>query len=96
MEPNGDPGPTGGGAHFEYPLTYPVKVIGLAADDFPEHARQLVERAAASTAVEPPTVRASGAGKYLSVTVVVVLASEAQRLAVYAALRADARVTYAL
>lgn len=61
-----------------------------------EHARALVERAAGTPAVEPPTVRASGGGRYLSVTVVLRLTSEAQRLAVYAALRADGRVVYAL
>lgn len=96
MEPNGKGGPAGGGAGFQYPLQYSLKVIGLAADDFPEHARALVERAAGAEVVEPPTVRASGGGRYLSVTVVVRLDSEPQRLAVYAALRADERVVYAL
>lgn len=96
MPPNGDPGAPGPAARFEYPLRYPLKVIGLAADDFPAHAVALVERAAGAAAAEPPAVRASGGGRYLAVTVVVVLDSEARRLAVYAALRADARVVYAL
>lgn len=81
---------------FEYPLSYPLKIIGHAADDFPDHARALVERAAGAEAVEPVTVRKSGRGRYLSVTVVLVLHSEAQRLAVYAALKADSRVVFAL
>jgi putative lipoic acid-binding regulatory protein len=55
-----------------------------------------VEQAAAGPAVEPPSVRASGGGKYLSVTVVVLLDSEARRQAVYQALRDDPRVVYAL
>jgi uncharacterized protein len=93
---DGDGGPAGGAGRFQYPVRYPLKVIGLAAEDFPEHARTLVERAAGSPAVEPPSVRASGGGRYLSVTVVVLLDSEARRLAVYQALRADARVVYAL
>ena len=42
------------------------------------------------------TVRASGGGKYLSVTVIAVLRSEEERVAVYAALKSDARVVYAL
>jgi putative lipoic acid-binding regulatory protein len=96
MPGNGDGGPDGPGARFEYPLDYPLKVIGLAADDFPDHARRLVERATGGVVVEPPTVRASGGGRYLSVTVVVRLDSEAQRLAAYTALRADPRVVYAL
>jgi len=89
-------GPGGGGARFEYPLDYPLKVIGLAAGDFADHARALVERATGAVVVEPPTTRASGGGRYLSVTLLVPLTSEAQRLAVYAALRADPRVVYAL
>jgi len=96
MPSNGEGGTRGGPGRFEYPLRYPLKVIGLAAEDFPAHARALVERTAGGPAVEPPTVRASGGGKYLSVTVLVVLDSEARRLAVYQALRADPRVVYAL
>lgn len=93
MEPNG-----GGGqpSPFEYPVSYPVKVIGLAAADFEAHARRLVEGVAGSAATEPVTCRPSAGGKYLSVTVVVTLTSEPQRLALYAALRADPRVVHAL
>jgi putative lipoic acid-binding regulatory protein len=96
MPRNGDDGAPGQAARFEYPLRYPLKVIGLAADDFPAYAQALVERAAGVAAAEPPSARASGGGRYLSVTVVVVLDSEERRLAVYAALRVDARVVYAL
>jgi len=96
MTPNGDGGPPGAAGRFQYPLKYPLKIIGLAADDFPAHALALVERASGAAAAEPPSVRASGGGRYLSVTVVVELDSEARRQAVYAALRADPRVVYAL
>lgn len=96
MAENGEGAPPPGAGRFEYPLRYPLKVIGLAADDFAAYAQALVERAAGAAAAEPPSVRASGGGRYLSVTVVVVLDSEARRLAVYEALRADARVVYAL
>jgi uncharacterized protein len=81
---------------FTYPTEYPVKVFGLAAPDFADHAVALVERATGAEAIAPPSVRESNGGKYLSVTVVVVLTSEAQRLALYDALRADARVVHAL
>jgi len=84
------------GEGFSYPLEYPFKIMGAAADDFPEHARRLVARVVADVPAERVTVRASGGGKYLSVTVVALLRSEEQRVAVYAALRADARVVYAL
>lgn len=86
----------GEGGGFDYPLEYPFKIMGLAADDFPEHARRLVATVVAEVPAERVTVRASAGGKYLSVTVVVVLRSEEERVAVYAALQADSRVVYAL
>lgn len=84
------------GAGFTYPTEYTFKIMGLAAEDFPEHARRLVARVVEEVPPERVTVRASGGAKYLSVTVVAVLQSEEQRVAVYAALKADPRVVYAL
>ncbi len=81
---------------LDYPLDYTFKVMGLAADDFPEHARRLVARVVGSAPAERVTVRASAAGKYQSVSVVVRLVSEAQRRAVYEALWTDERVVYYL
>ena len=81
----------------EYPLDYVFKIIGLAADDFADHARRLVERAGGTaTPAERVTVRASTGGKYHAVTVVAWLESEEQRRAVYHALHADDRVVYYL
>jgi putative lipoic acid-binding regulatory protein len=88
--------PGGATGRFQYPVEYPVKIIGLAADDFAEHARRLVERVVGAAPPEHVTVRASTGGKYHSVTVVAVLTSEPQRLALYDALRADRRVVHAL
>jgi uncharacterized protein len=84
------------GPVFTYPTEYPVKIFGLASPDFAEHVRSLVERATGLSVTDAPRIRESSGGKYLSVTVVVVLTSEAQRLALYAALRDDARVVHAL
>jgi putative lipoic acid-binding regulatory protein len=81
---------------LDYPLDYTFKIMGLAADDFPEHARSLVARVVGSAPPERVTVRASAAGKYQSVSVVVTLRSETQRRAVYEALYADRRVVYYL
>jgi putative lipoic acid-binding regulatory protein len=90
MDQPGQPG------RFQYPVEYPIKIFGLAADDFPEHARRLVERVVGSAPPEQVTVRASSGGKYHAVTVVVTLVSETQRLALYEALRGDRRVVHAL
>ncbi len=81
---------------LDYPLEYIFKIMGLAGDDFPEHARRLVERAGVTAPADRVTVRASSQGKYHSVSVVAVLESEDQRRAVYQALWEDERVVYYL
>jgi uncharacterized protein len=81
---------------IEYPVDYTFKVIGLAADDFAEHARRLVSRVVAGVPAERVTIRASAKGKYHSVSVRAWLVSEEQRRAVYQALWEDPRVVYYL
>ncbi len=83
-------------AHLEYPLDYGFTIIGLAGDDFPEHARRLVARFVAHVPAEEVRVRSSAGGKYHSVSVSVQLESEEQRRAVYQALHEDERVVYVL
>jgi putative lipoic acid-binding regulatory protein len=94
-----DDGSTGRGPPekplVEYPLDYTFKIMGLAGDDFAEHARRLVDRVVAAPP-ERVTVRASSGGKYHSVSVVAWLEREEQRRAVYTALHEDARVVYYL
>jgi putative lipoic acid-binding regulatory protein len=81
---------------LEYPLDYTFKVMGLAADDFPEHARRLVAGVVGDAPAERVRVRASARGRYQSVSVPVRLVSEEQRRAVYQVLHDDARVVYYL
>ncbi len=81
---------------LQYPLEYAFKIMGLADDDFAEHARRLVAAVVGAAPAERVTVRASAGGKYHSVSVGVTLVSEAQRRAVYQALHEDARVVYYL
>lgn len=81
-------------ARLEYPLDYGFTIIGLAADDFAEHARRLVARFVAKVPAEEVRVRSSSGGKYHSVSVSVRLDSEEQRLAVCQALHEDERVVY--
>ncbi len=84
------------GARLEYPLDYGFTIIGLAGDDFPEHARRLVARFVVDVPAEAVTVRSSAGGKYHSVSVSVQLSSEEQRRAVYQALHDDERVVFVL
>jgi putative lipoic acid-binding regulatory protein len=81
---------------IEYPLDYTFKVIGLAGDDFAEHACRLVGRVVPGVSAERVTIRASSKGKYHSVSVRAWLVSEEQRRAVYQALHDDPRVVYYL
>ncbi len=90
-------GPGGAGEiRLDYPLDYTFKIMGLAGDDFAEHARRLVERIVGSAPADRVVVRQSAQGKYHSVSVVARLESEAQRRAVYQALYEDERVVYYL
>ncbi len=83
-------------ALLSYPLEYEFKIMGLAGDDFAEHARRLVESVVGEAPPERVRVRASSGGRYHSVSVVAFLASEEQRRAVYQALKQDGRVVYYL
>jgi len=96
-----DPSGTGPGwaprlQALEYPQEYVFKVMGLAGDDFAEHVRSLLSRVVPGVTSEQVVVRASRGGKYHSASVTARLDSEAQRRAVYEALRADGRVVYYL
>jgi len=79
-----------------YPLDYGFTIIGLAGDDFAEHARKLVARFVLEVPAEAVSVRSSAGGKYHSVSVSVQLESEEQRRAVYRALHEDERVVVVL
>jgi uncharacterized protein len=81
---------------LDYPLRYTFKIMGLAADDFAEHARRLVARVVGNAPAEDVVTRQSSGGKYHSVSVAVQLVSEEQRRAVYQALWEDDRVVYYL
>jgi len=81
---------------IDYPLDYTFKIMGLAADDFAEHARRLVASVVGQAPPDRVTVRASAQGKYHSVSVSVTLVSEDQRRGVYEALHSDERVVYYL
>ncbi len=81
---------------FRYPLAYTFKVMGLARDDFAEHARRIVARVVGEVPPDRVVVRRSSGGKYHSVSVVALLRSEDERRAVYVALASDERVVYYL
>lgn len=81
----------------EYPTVYAFKVMGKQEHGFKEYVRQLFHRTLGAE-VSPDSIseQPSRQGRYLSVTVSVYLISEAQRIAVYAALHKEKRILYYL
>lgn len=89
----------GGASLVKYPCLYTFRALGLAADDFQEHVRRVIQAAVGpgqTVSGEAVRVRASAKGKYLSVAVAVMLDSESQRRGVYEALWRDERVVFYL
>lgn len=82
---------------IEYPTVYTFKVMGLQEGDFAAYVRQLFRRLM-GTEISPDSIseQPSSRGKYLSVTVTVVLLSEEHRRSIYATLHQEKRVLYYL
>lgn len=82
---------------IEYPAVYTFKVMGLQEGDFGAYVRQLFRRLM-GTEISPDSVseQPSSRGKYVSVTVTVVLLSEEHRRSIYGALHQEKRVLYYL
>ena len=79
----------------EYPTTYCFKVMGIRGPDFTDHIRQLFKLAlAVESSDQAITELPSRQGKYVSLSVSVLLTSEEQRRAIYGSLHKDARVVY--
>ena len=81
---------------IEFPCDYPVKVMGAAADDFEAFVVAVMERHAGPVPAERVSVRASGKGNWLSVTVTIVATGEAQLRAIFEELKASGRVQMVL
>ncbi len=77
---------------ISYPTEYAFKVMGKQENGFKEFVRQLFSRLMGSE-VSPDSIseQPSRQGKYVSVTVTVVLLSEEQRQTIYAALHKEKR-----
>ncbi len=81
---------------LEFPCDFPIKAMGLAADDFDALVVTLVGRHVGNLGEGAISTRPSSNGKYLSVTVVVRAESQAQLDAIYRELTAHQRVLMAL
>ena len=97
QEPPSEAAPEGKPPLIEYPTTYTFKVMGKQEHGFRAYVRALFHRIL-GIEISPDSMseQPSSRGKYVSLTVAVVLLSEDQRKAIYEALHKDKRVLYYL
>ena len=82
---------------LEFPCDFPVKAMGLAQDDeFSGFVSEIVQRHAPSSNLETLTSKISSAGKYISVTVIVLAENKQQLDSIYLELTGSPRVVMAL
>jgi putative lipoic acid-binding regulatory protein len=81
---------------LEFPVDFPIKIMGERRDDFAQTMVELVLRHAPDFRPETVEMRASRNGTYLSVTVVVRATSKAQLDALYREISAHPWVKMAL
>jgi putative lipoic acid-binding regulatory protein len=82
---------------IDYPTDYAFKVMGRQEHGFKEYVRQLFTRLMRSDiSMDSISEQPSRQGKYVSVTVTVMLLSEEQRQSIYMALSKERRVLYYL
>lgn len=79
-----------------FPTDFPVKIMGLASDDYRSLVLGIVTRHFGTLAPDRIEERPSANGKYLSITVTVVATSKAQLDALYMDLTSCSRVLVAL
>lgn len=89
-------GETSGSSALEFPCRFPVKAMGLNADDFSQHVLQLLHAHSEHIEHDQLQQQTSRSGRYLSVTLVVQAQSQAQLDSIYRILSEDARVLVAL
>jgi putative lipoic acid-binding regulatory protein len=76
----------------EYPIVFPLKVIGLDEPDFEEFAIEIVRRHVPELLEENITSKLSNGDKYLSMAFLFIAESRAQVDALYAELSSHKRV----
>ena len=77
---------------IEFPCDYPIKVVGIAADDFQDFVIEVMQRHSEQVYSERISVRASGSGNFLSVTISIQATSIEQLKRIHEDLKASGRV----
>lgn len=81
---------------FEFPCDFPIKIVGLAADDFQDLVLEIVTRHTGALGDDQLTSRPSRDGKYLSITCTFQADSREQIDALYMELTAHDRIIMVL
>ena len=81
---------------FEFPCSFPLKVIGQADDDFEAFAVSIVRKHVPNVDGAAVTSRLSRGGKYLAVTITFTAESRPQLEALYQELSETKRIVMAL
>jgi len=92
----GNDTPSAEATALEFPCRFPVKAMGLNADDFSAHVLHLLRDHSAQFDASEVQQQKSRTGRYLSLTLVIEAQSKAQLDAIYRILSEDARVLVAL
>jgi hypothetical protein len=81
---------------FEFPCDFPIKIVGLASDDFRQFVLGIVTKHVGQLAQERVVSRPSRDGKYLSLTCTFSADSRAQVDALYSDLTSEDRILMVL
>lgn len=81
---------------IEFPCEYPIRVMGLAADDFAELIVTVIEYHAPEVRQFPAQSRLSRTGRWVSVTVTIMATGAPQLQAIFEDLKATGRVQMVL
>jgi uncharacterized protein len=81
---------------LEFPSDFPIKVVGLAADDFDELVVQIVRSHIPNLGREAISRRPSSQGKYLALTITLRVESQSQLDALYIELSGHERILMVL
>lgn len=77
---------------IEFPCDYPIKVVGVAAEDFHTFVIEVMERHSDMVYKEKLTVRTSGNGNFIAVTISIRATGITQLQAIHDELKASSRV----
>lgn len=81
---------------MEFPCTFPIKVMGVAENDFEETIINIIKKHASNLTKKPIKYKKSNRGKYISITITIKAKSKKQLDLIYLDLTKEDKVLMAL